>query len=383
MIRPNTRAAIIVLLGFLSAPAQQPLASAKVLRLDGTSLTSTEIDATVSRLMKGANVTGVGIAVFHDGKISYIKAYGQRDTAKDLPLTADTVMAAASLSKAAFATVVMLLVQKGVLNLDAPIQQYLPKPLPEYEKYADLRGDDRYKKLTLRILLSHTSGFPNWRWFDEDQKLKIHFEPGSRYAYSGEGIQLAQLVVETVTGKSLTALMQHNLFGPLGMTRTSMVWEPRFESDFANGYDEHGNSLGPQKRSKPGAAGSMQTTLHDYAAFLSAVMRSQILDPKTSAEMLSPQIKIHSMHQFPSLSPETTPAHDAIQLSAGLGWGLYSSPYGNAFFKGGHDDGWRHQGLCFSTGDGLLILTNSSNGDEIFKTLSESILGETSFPFDW
>ena len=384
MIQQNALAAILLLLGFSSASAQQPLAPATVLRLDGSSLTSTEIDATVGRLMKDDNVTGVGIAVFHDGKISYLKTYGQSDTEKGLALTPDTVMPAASMTKAAFAVEVMLLVQKGVLDLDVPIQQYLPKPLPAYEKYADLQGDDRYKKLTLRMLLSHTSGFPNFRWFEDDKKLKIHFEPGTRYAYSGEGFQLAQLVVETVTGKSLTPLMEEDLFSPLRMTRTSMNWEPRFESDFANGYDEHGKSLGPQKRSKPGAAGFMQTTLHDYATFLSAVMRNQVLTPKTTAEMFKPQVMIHSLHQFPSLAPETTTAHDTIQLSAGMGWGLYTSPpYGKAFFKGGNDDGWRHQGLCFSNGDGLLIMTNSSNGDQIFKPLFDSILGETSFPFDW
>jgi CubicO group peptidase (beta-lactamase class C family) len=383
MTQSNTLAAIGLLLGFSSAPARQPLVPSTILRLDGSSLTSTEVDATVTRLMKSANVTGVGIAVFHDGKISYMKAYGQRDTEKGLALTPDSVMPGASMSKATFATVVMQLVQKGVLDLDLPIQRYLPKPLPEYEKYADLQGDDRYKKLTLRILLSHTSGFPNFRWFEDDKKLKIHFEPGTRYAYSGEGFQLAQLVVETVSGKSLTALMEEDLFGPLGMTRTSMVWEPLFESDFANGYDEHGTSLGPQKRSKPGAAGSMQTTLQDYATFLSAVMRNQVLSPKTSAEMFKPQVMIHSAHQFPSLSTETTTAHDAIQLSAGLGWALYTSPYGNVFFKGGYDDGWRHQGICFGNGDGLLIMTNSSNGDGIFRPLFDSLLGETSFPFDW
>jgi CubicO group peptidase (beta-lactamase class C family) len=384
MIQQNSLAAMLLLLGFSSASAQQPLALATVLRLDGSSLTSTEIDATVGRLMKDDNVTGVGIAVFHDGKISYLKTYGQSDTEKGLALTPDTVMPAASMTKAAFAVEVMLLVQKGVLDLDVPIQQYLPKPLPAYEKYADLQGDDRYKKLTLRMLLSHTSGFPNFRWFEDDKKLKIHFEPGTRYAYSGEGFQLAQLVVETVTGKSLTPLMEEDLFSPLGMTRTSMNWEPRFESDFANGYDEHGKSLGPQKRSKPGAAGFMQTTLHDYATFLSAVMRNQVLTPKTTAEMFKPQVMIHSLHQFPSLAPETTTAHDAIQLSAGMGWGLYTSPsYGKAFFKGGYDDGWRHQGICFNNGDGLLIMTNSSNGDQIFKPLFDSILGETSFPFDW
>ena len=383
MIRRNTLSAMVILLAYLSAPAQQPLPPATILRLDGSSLTTAEIDTTVTQLMKTANVTGLGIAVFHDGKISYLKTYGQRDTEKGLMLTPDSVMPAASMSKAAFAAVVMQLMQKGVLDLDLPIQRYLPKPLPEYEKYADLQGDDRYKKLTLRILLSHTSGFPNWRWFEDDHKLKIHFEPGTRYAYSGEGFQLAQLVVETVTGKSLTALMEEDLFVPLGMTRTSMVSEPRFESDFANGYDEHGHSLGPQKRSKPGAAGSMQTTLHDYATFLSAIMRHQFLDAKTSAEMFMPQVKIHSTHQFPSLATETTNAHDAIQLSAGLGWGLYASPYGRAFFKGGYDDGWRHQGLCLDNGDGILIMTNSSNGDGIFKPVFDSILGKTSFPFDW
>jgi CubicO group peptidase (beta-lactamase class C family) len=379
MIRPIFAAALTLAFGSGFAGAQQP----SVMRLDGSTIVPSEIDASVRQSMQSAQVTGLGIAIFHDGKIVYLHAYGFRDAEKALPLTPDSVMAAASLSKAAFATVVMRLVQEHVLDLDKPIYQYLPKPLPQYPSYADLQGDERYKRITMRILLSHTGGFPNWRWFEDDRKLKIHFEPGTRYAYSGEGIQLAQLVVETVTGKSLTTLMEEDLFGPLRMTRTGMVWEPGFESDFANGYDEHGHSLGPQKRSKPGAAGSMQTTLHDYAIFLSSIMRRQILNERSSAEMFSPQIKIHSAHQFPSLAPETTTANDAIQLSAGLGWGLYSSPYGNAFFKGGYDDGWRHQGICFSNGSGMLILTNSSNGDKIFKPLFESVLGKTSFPFDW
>jgi len=259
---------------FFPAAAQTPIAA----RLAGGTIAPTHIDATVNGFVDDAQVTGAGIAIFHDGRIAYLKAYGFRDTEKKLPLTADSVMTSASLSKAAFATVVMKLVQQGTLDLDKPINQYLPKPLPEYPRYADLQGDDRYKKLTLRILLSHSSGFPNWRAFEDDRKLRIHFEPGARYAYSGEGIDLAQLVVETVTGKSLTDLMQDNLFAALGMNRTSMVWQPRFERDFANGYDEYGRSLGPEKRSRPDAAGSMQTTLHDYATFLSALMRGQVLN---------------------------------------------------------------------------------------------------------
>jgi CubicO group peptidase (beta-lactamase class C family) len=356
---------------------------AQVYRPNGTPLAASTIDSTVTELMQGAHVTGTGIAIFGLGEIAYLKAYGLRDTAKDLPLTPDSVMTSASLSKSAFATVVMRLVQEHRLSLDKPIVEYLPKPLPEYPRYADLNGNDRYKKLTLRMLLSHTSGFPNWRAFEDDRKLKIHFDPGTRYGYSGEGIDLAQLVVETVTGKSLSVLMEEQLFKPLRMERTSMVWKPEFDTDFANGYDEYGRSLGPEKRSTPDAAGSMQTTLRDYAHFLSEILRHDVLSAATTTEMLSLQVAISSAHQFPSLSAETTDAYKKIALGYGLGWGLYSSPYGKVFFKEGHDEGWRHLALCFDNGTGILIMTNSSNGEGIFKPLIDSLLGPTSFPFDW
>jgi len=369
-------------ISFLCAPAVCG-SDLSVKRPDGRVIATSEIDATVTRLIEAAHVTGAAIAVFHDGKIAYLKVYGYRDTEKRLPLTPNSVMTAASLSKSAFATVVMRLVQDQVLDLDKPIHTYLSKPLPEYPRYADLQGDGRYKKLTLRVLLSHSSGFPNWRAFEEDRKLKIHFEPGSRYAYSGEGIALAQLVVETVTGQSVTALIDKTLCRPLQMTRTSMVWEQRFEDDFANGYDEYGRSLGPEKRTVGDAAGSMQTTLQDYATFLRAVMRRQFLSTRTTGKMFSPEVSIHSAHQFPSLAIATTTANDEIRLRYGLGWGLYSSPYGKAFFKEGHDEGWRHLALCFNNGSGILIMTNSSNGEGIFKPLIDSVLGPTSFPFDW
>lgn len=364
---------------FASSAAPQPA----ITRPDGTELTPAQIDSTVNRLIQGAHVTGAGVALFHDGKIVYLKAYGLRDTEKRLPLTPDSVMTAASLNKSAFATVVMRLVQREALDLDKPIEKYLGKPIGDFTHYADLKADPRAAKLTLRILLDHTTGFANFRGLEDDHKLHIHYDPGTHYGYSGEGINLAQFVVERVTGKSVTQLMQEELYTPLKMTRSSMVWEPRFESDFANGYDEHGRSLGPERRNSPAAAGSMQTTPRDYALFLSALMRGEVLSASMRDAMLSPQIRIHSAHQFPSLNTETTAAYDPIDLSYGIGWGLYKSPYGQAFFKEGHDEGWRNFTLCFRNGDGMLVMTNSSNGEGIFKPLAEALLGETGFPFDW
>jgi CubicO group peptidase (beta-lactamase class C family) len=216
---------LVLAAGAAIAAVDSPNAST-VKRLDGTTISAQEIDATVTRLMSAAKIPGAGIAIFNDGSVVYQKAYGVRDKEKNLPLTPDSVFTAASLTKSAFAYLVMQLVQEGVLSLDKPVYQYLPKPLPEYTDYADyqdLAGDDRYKKITARMLLDHTSGFPNWRRFNDDKRLNINFEPGSRFAYSGEGITLLHFLVETITDRSLAGLMREHIFVPFGMTRTSMI----------------------------------------------------------------------------------------------------------------------------------------------------------------
>jgi len=378
-MRTSVLLTITATLGILTAVAQPA-----VKRLDGSSITPAEIDTTVTRLIRAAEVTGVGIAIFNDGKIAYLKAYGARDKEKNLLLTADSVMTAASWSKVAFAYMVMQLVDEKILDLDKPVYQYLPKPLPEYPKYADLAGDDRYRRITARMLLSHTSGFPNWRYINEDRKLNINFEPGTRYAYSGEGIDLLQLVVETITRKPLEELMQSRIFKPFGMSRTSMVWQSGFESDYANGYDEYGRSLGPERRKTADAAGSMQTTPRDFARFIQAVMHGEGLSRRTRELMLSVQVQIFSKHQFPTLGSETTDENKTIRLSYGLGWGLYWTPYGKAFFKEGQDEGWRNYTVCFDQPrTGLLIMTNSSNGQGIFKELLETLLKNTYTPIEW
>jgi CubicO group peptidase (beta-lactamase class C family) len=378
------RSAIILLLlaaCALAAGAQQ----ASVTRLDGSTITSAQIDAAVTQSMQTANVTGVGIAIFNRGKIVYLKTYGSRDTTKHLPLTLDSIMTAASLTKPVFATMVMELVHQRIIDLDKPVYEYLPKPLPEYPRYRDLACDPRYKLITMRMLLDHTSGFPNWRRFMPGKKLEIYFRPGSRFAYSGEGIALAQMVVETVTKQPITELMSERIFQPLGMTRTSMVWERRFENHYANGYDEQGESLGPQRRRIGDAAGGMQTTLRDYAKFVQAVLDGTLPDKKSREIMLSPQIQLFSAHEFPSLARQTNAAADrAIRLSYGLGWGLFWTPYGKAFFKEGHDDGWRHYVVCFDRPEaGILILTNSSNGEDIYDDLLRTLLRDTFTPLDW
>jgi CubicO group peptidase (beta-lactamase class C family) len=168
------------------------------------------------------------------------------------------------------------------------------------------------------------------------------------------------------------------------MTRTGMISEERFENDHANRFDEQERSLGLERRQKGDAAGSMQTTLRDYARFVHAVLSVAILDKQDREVMLSPQIQIMSKHEFPSLSAEMTTDNRAIQLSYGLGWGLYWTRYGKAFFKEGHDEGWRHYVVCFDRPKtGMLIMTNSSNGEDIYSGLLGKVLRDTFTPLEW
>jgi CubicO group peptidase (beta-lactamase class C family) len=205
-----------------------------------------------------------------------------------------------------------------------------------------------------------------------------------RVTYGSEGYNLLQLVVETVTKKSTEELMREVVFLPLGMTRTSMIWQHAFESDHANGYDEYGRSLGIQKRKIAQGAGSMLTTITDYARLTQAVLFGRGLRKKTRAQMLSAQIPIVSKFEFPPLLPDTTDEYKGIQLSYGLGVGLYYTPYGSAFFKEGHDEGWRTYIVCHQNqATCMVILTNSSNGEGIYSELLRELLGDTWNPIDW
>ena len=186
--------------------------------------------------MAAEDVKGMALAIIDEGRVVHIRAFGERNVERHLPLTTDTVMYGASLTKTAFAYLVLQLVEEGRLDLDASIATYLPKSLPDYDDYTDLAGDERWRALTPRIILNHATGFANFRSLEDDQKLHFHWDPGTRYGYSGEGIWVLQLVLEEGLGLDLGAEMQHRVFDRFGMSRTSMQWRPDFAGDLADGY---------------------------------------------------------------------------------------------------------------------------------------------------
>lgn len=343
-----------------------------------------ETDAQLQALMKQAQVPGLALALIREGRVVRTVAYGWADRDQGVPLRTDTIMYGASLTKAAFAYMVLQLVDEGRLALDEPLPRLLDKPLDAYPDFAGLAADPRWRELTPRMLLSHTSGLLNWRWINEDRRLDFKYPPGRRYVYSGEGLQLLQIVVEERMGEPLGALMQRRVFDRFGMVNTSMAWRPDFASHEANTYDVDGKPRGHNRARRARAAGSMDTTLADYAAFMVGVLRGEGLSAAAHRQMLSAQIAIVSPQQFPSHWPGETTVNASIALSAGLGWIVYRSPQGPAFFKEGSDEGTNNFALgLLERRDGLVMLSNSANASKLFYPAVELLMGPSCLPWFW
>jgi CubicO group peptidase (beta-lactamase class C family) len=349
--------------------------------------------ARVAELAKSAmaetGAKGLAVAVIDDGRVASVQAFGERN-AKGDPLTTDTVMYGASLTKAVFAYTVMQLVQEGGIDLDRSIANYLPKPLPEYGNldaygnWGDLVGDERWRRITPRILLTHSSGFANFAWDEPDQKLRIHFEPGSRYSYSGEGIILLQFVIEQGLGLKLGEEIRRRVFNRFDMRDTDMMWRADFARNLADGWKADGSVEPHDERSKVRAAGSMDTSITDFANFAAGFMRGEGLRPGSRAEMLKPQLAITTPSQFPVLQPEAPAGERWKDLAVGLGVVTFTGPQGRGFFKGGHNDSTANMWACVERGRRcVVVLSNDVRAEKAFPKLIDAILGDTGLPWRW
>ena len=359
-------------------------------RIDGSKLTVDSLNSKIEYLMKTANVSGVAVSVFNNNHPVFSKTYGLADVQKNIPLKQSSEMYGASFAKTVFAYIVMQFVQEKVIDLDKPLVEYLNKPLPEFKfnswkrGYQDLKDDDRHKKITARMCLTHTTGFPNWRWFEADKKIKFKFDPGTRYSYSGEGLYLLQFVIEQVTGKDYETISEERLFKPLEMKNSSQVWQTRFDSNICYGHNAKGEPYEIRKRKEANAGGSMSTTLEDFTKFYTTLISGKGLLKKSFNDMTSTQIRIRSGSQFGPFAIKDSSDNDNIELGYGLGVGVFKTPYGRAFFKEGHDDGWGHYSICFPDKKiAIVIMTNNDNGESIFKELLAYAIGDTFTPWRW
>jgi CubicO group peptidase (beta-lactamase class C family) len=295
---------------------------------------------TIPDILRVSGVPGLAMAVVDHGQLVWTGAFGN---VKD----PETVFEAASLSKPVFAYLVLRLVDRGRFDLDRPLAEML-----EYPRAA---GDPRYRRITGRMVLSHGTGFPNWG----SERLTLAFDPGTAYGYSGEGFVYLQKVVEHVTGRSLEQLARAEVFEPLGMNRSSYVWQDRFEGHAAEAMDWLWRVAPVSRYTDASAAYTLLTTAPDYARFVAAVLTGRGLTPETWKAYLTPV-------------RESSPG-----LGVGLGIRVEDGPRGRLFYHSGNNG---RRFTCYMTGDlalgrGLVYFTGAPNGTSLVEALAAPVFG--------
>lgn len=268
----------------------------------------------------------------------------------------DSVFQAASLSKPVFAYAVLKLVAQGKLELDAPVVGYLPQGYrhqfhPLAAQPTDLVTDPRLQALTVRMVLNHTSGLPNWA----SGPLKFDSTPGTAWSYSGEGYVLLQRAVEAVTGQTLDQFMAAQVFAPLAMNHSSYVWNEGIAQKLLPGTKANGAARVTMDLKSPNAAFSLYTTAADYGRFLVALLNDDDMLKRLTA------------------SPATVDR--SLGLDWGLGWGIEGNQDDRYIWQWGNNTGYRAFVIAsLRTGDGLVMLTNSENGMELAEPMTQKIL---------
>jgi CubicO group peptidase (beta-lactamase class C family) len=346
------------------------------------------IAATARQAMSATGSRGLAIAVIDKGKVVSVQTFGDRN-AKGDPLTPQTIMYGASLTKLVFAYSVLRLADEGKVDLDKPIAAMLKKPLPDYGNldaygnWGDLAGDERWRTITPRMVLNHSTGFANFSFLEPDGKLRFHFDPGSRYGYSGEGIMLLQFGLEQGLGLDMGKEIQRLVFDPVHMPDSGVMWRTDFAANLADGWELDGNAVPHDERERVRLAGSMDTTITDLANFAAALISGEGLSKTARAELTRPGLAIRSRSQFPTLQDDA-PAADRPDITATVGLIRFTGPQGTGYFRGGHNDSTGNTLVCLEKGQRcVLIMSNDVRSEAAFPMIVREILGETGAPWRW
>lgn len=307
-------------------------------------------DNGIEQLLKDNNIPTLGLGIIEDGKLTKINVYGTQN-GKTLA-SISSLFNVASLTKPVTAMTVLRLVSLGKWNLDEPLDKYWIDP--------DIANDSRHKKLTTRLILSHQTGFQNWRWMNKNNKLNFEFDPGTKYQYSGEGFEYLRKAIEKKFHKNLEELAKEYVFQPLGMNDTSYIWNEKKDAGrIVIGYDKDGKSLDVVKNKTPSSADDLMTTVEDYSKFLVAVMNNELLSSTVFEAMKTKQVETKKNKSF------------------GLGFEIYD--LGNneiALSHGGSDKGVNTIFFLLpKTKQGLIIFTNVEDGYKIYEPIMKQYLG--------
>ncbi|WP_400078754.1 serine hydrolase domain-containing protein [Winogradskyella sp. R77965] len=323
----------------------------------GMDIPKDSIDSYLDSKMKSLNIPGLAIAIINEGEVVYHQTKGYAIIEDKKPVTKQTIFEGASISKSIFAYFVMKFVEEGKLDLDKPLYQYMP--------YPDIAYDERYKKITARIVLSHRSGFPNWRENEKDGLLKLKFDPDSDYGYSGEGYEYLALVlkhIEQTDWNGLESIFQEKVAQPLGMTHTVFIENTHTNEHKAAAYVPEGrvdvanNYWSKKDKGIFSAPSSIHSEPIDFSKWMIAVMNKEGLSEESFKTLFTP----HSL-------VEETEYYDIYYT---LGFNIPKIPLTDIYLHGGNNIGFTSWFALDSNKKwGYVLFTNSEFGELLGEEL--------------
>lgn len=339
-----------------------------------------ELENLVPNIMSENKVEGLSMVLIDDDKIVWKGMFGWADKEDKMPVTAETVFEAASITKPFVAYATLKLFKEKKLDLNKPLSEYLTEPYIEDEPFLN-------EPISAFNVLSHTTGLPNWR--EEGKPLECIFEPGKRFRYSGEGYVFLQRVIEQITGLEFNEFLMNTFCKKLKMEYSNFKWTDKYELSKATGYKADGEKINKRRFSKEAnAAGSLHTTPTELAYFLIHMMKGgdNQIETEIIDEMLTPHVPINNLglgNRFWPDWPEDDPLL-SDKVFWGLGWGIERSEKGEAFWHWG--DNSQYHAYCLGIKKekkGVVMMTNSENGSKMWEIILDKIFGGTHPAIVW
>ena len=318
---------------------------------------TSQIDQFIESYQHYYHIPGVSFALIKDGKLVYHKTYGVRNSMTGEKVDDQTLFEAASITKPVFAFAVERLADRGIIDLDKPLYEYLP--------YKDIEQDERYKLITARHVLTHRTGFPNWRWMNPDNKLNIKFTPGTSFGYSGEGFEYLKLVVQKITGKKAEQVLQEEVIEPIGLYHTFFSKNDSLARVKSNGHVDNLPTEADMPDS-PGMAYSMHTEAAIFTRFMLYLLEQKGLKPETYNTVLSK----HSDYPWDVDHPQPK-----IPTYMGMSLEIRETPNGKSFGHGGNNGDFKCKFEVYKDLKmGYVMFTNSSTSDALLENLRKFLI---------
>lgn len=333
--------------------------------VDGTSVKVKELDKRIEFLMDSINMPGLSLAIINENEIVYHKVFGVQNLETKIPVTKQSIFEGASLSKPIFAYFAMKMVDQGVLDLDKTLYEYLPHPA------IDSASQEWYKTITPRMVLSHSSGFPNHA---NGKIINLAHEPGNGFSYSGEAYQYLTAIIGMENGvqwkDKFNAIFIENVTSPLEMKNTSFLWNKCIEANKVYGHmngKPTDNGLGGWSGKTFNSFSSIHSEAGEYALFIQAMLKREGLSKKAFDEMLTTQNKFDKSNQI---------YQETGQTGWGLGFAQKESKNGLMHLHTGNNHDFQSYTMFLPEQDyGIVLFTNSGDMIPLIEGLNQ-VLGE-------